>query len=148
LHLDRITAIERDDPSQVIGSTKELVESTTKLVLHQLGVPVRDSDDLPAMVRQTQDALAIRPSSVRADAADGVKMSWAMRSPSPKESPSCGTEATGPVTVRPCGERGLASRHARLAINAARLWCEFVLEALADERTPWSAVSGVGNSSV
>jgi hypothetical protein len=32
---------------------------------------------------------------------------------------------------------GLGSRHARLAINAAKLWCEFMLDTLGDERAPW-----------
>lgn len=32
---------------------------------------------------------------------------------------------------------GLGARHAHLAINAARLWCQFMLDTLADPRAPW-----------
>jgi hypothetical protein len=32
---------------------------------------------------------------------------------------------------------GLGTRHARLAINAARLWCEFMLDTLSDPQAPW-----------
>jgi hypothetical protein len=39
----------------------------------------------------------------------------------------------GPANAR----IGLGPRHARLTINAARLWCEFVLDTLADEQAPW-----------
>lgn len=54
-HLDRIShAIERDDPAQAIGSAKELVESTAKLVLTERGEPFSDSDDLPELVRRAQ----------------------------------------------------------------------------------------------
>lgn len=32
---------------------------------------------------------------------------------------------------------GLGARHAHLAINAARLWCQFMLDTLSDPRAPW-----------
>lgn len=38
----------------------------------------------------------------------------------------------GQGTVR----TGLSSRHARLAINAAKLWCEFMLDTLATNAPP------------
>jgi hypothetical protein len=32
---------------------------------------------------------------------------------------------------------GLSARHARLAINGARLWCEFMLDTPYDPGAPW-----------
>jgi hypothetical protein len=37
---------------------------------------------------------------------------------------------------------GLGARHARLAINAARLWCEFMLDTLSDTQAPWRKSTG------
>lgn len=61
-HLDRISAaIDRDDPAQAIGSAKELIESTAKLVLRERGEPYSDADDLPALVLRAQQSLSVHP---------------------------------------------------------------------------------------
>lgn len=139
-HLDRISrAVSDSDPAQVVGSAKELVESTAKVVLHELGKPVDESDDLPALVTQVQLALGLHPSAAvaGADGSDGVKriLGGAMNI------------TTGLAELRnrgygtghgPAGPRvGLGPRHAQLAISGARLWCEFVLDTLADPQAPW-----------
>jgi hypothetical protein len=139
-HLDRIAAgLEHDDPAQVIGSTKELIESTAKLVLRQLNLPVNDKDELPDLVRRAQEAMAIHPTSAAAgpDSAAAVK----------KILGGAITIATGVAELRNRGygtghgraevRTGLGARHARLATNAARLWCEFVLDTLVDDQAPW-----------
>ncbi|WP_202876096.1 abortive infection family protein [Kribbella sp. VKM Ac-2566] len=139
-HLDRITAaLERDDPAQVIGSAKELVESTAKVVLRQCGVPVNEKDDLPALVKQAQEALAVHPGgvSVGADGADGVKkiLGGAITittSIAELRNRGYGT-GHGPGQAR----TGLSARHARLALHGARTWCEFMLDTLADANAPW-----------
>jgi hypothetical protein len=145
-HLGRITAaLERNDPAQVIGSAKELVESTAKIVLRQCGCPVDDRDDLPALVTQAQQALAIHPSDVTtgADGAPGIKkiLGGAM------------TITTGIAELRNRGygtghgpgqvRTGLSARHARLTLNAARTWCEFMLDTLADDNAPWRKRGGL-----
>ena len=63
-HLDRIAAAQvRDDPAQAIGSAKELIESTARLVLSEIGQSVDDRPDLPDLVRRAQEALDIHPTS-------------------------------------------------------------------------------------
>jgi len=38
----------------------------------------------------------------------------------------------------PAGPRvGLGARHAHLAVSGARMWCEFMLDTLADPKPPW-----------
>jgi hypothetical protein len=141
-HLNRIAgAVERDDPRQAIGSSKELIESTAKLVLRERGKSYSDSQDLPALVREAQQALAVHPAG---------------RSPGPDGTDAVtkilGAVATISAGIAELRNRGygtghglgtagvrLSPRHARLAINAARLWCEFMLDTLADPRAPWHA---------
>lgn len=137
-HLDRIgRALEQEDPAQAIGSAKELVESTAKVVLRELGETVVDKDDLPALVRQASLVLGVSPQSVGADASDGVK----------KILGGAIVITTGLAELRnrgygtghgPGRQRvGLGPRHAHLAVAGARLWCEFMLDTLADPEAPW-----------
>lgn len=75
-HLDRISrALADDDPRQAIGSAKELIESTAKLVLRTRGLPVNDRDDFPELVRAAQTALEVHPKQATAgpDRSDAVK---------------------------------------------------------------------------
>ncbi len=75
-HLDRISrALADDDPAQAIGSAKELVESTAKLVLRTRGLKVSDRDDLPELVRKAQMALELHPKQATPgpDGSDAVK---------------------------------------------------------------------------
>lgn len=138
--LERITrAVEDGDYAQAIGSSKELVESTAKLVLRECGLPVNDKDDLPQLVAQAQLALQVHPTNAPAgpDGSDAVKkiLGGAM------------TITNGLAELRnrgygtghgPQGARvGLGARHAHLAVTGARLWCEFVLDTLADPKAPW-----------
>ncbi|MEE2061516.1 abortive infection family protein [Rhodococcus artemisiae] len=45
---------------------------------------------------------------------------------------------TGHATAEATGGN-LSPRHARLAVNAAAAWCEFVIETLNDPAAPWRA---------
>ena len=139
-HLDRIErAVSQDDPAQAIGSAKELIESTAKIVLRQLGVEIPSGDQVPELVRRAQLALAIHPSTTAAgpDGSNAVKKILGASTTiaigvAELRNAGYGT-GHGPIATR----SGLGPRHARLAVNAARLWCEFILDTLADERAPW-----------
>lgn len=122
-----------------IGSANELIESTAKLVLRETGESVTGEPDLPDLVRRAQLALAVHPT----DATLGPDGSAAVKkilgasvaiTDGIAELPNRGFgTGHGPGAVR----AGLGSRHARLAVNAARLWCKFMLDTLADDRAPW-----------
>jgi hypothetical protein len=128
-----------DDPALVIGSAKELVESTAKAVLIERGWPVNEGDKLPALVSQAQRALALHPSSTTPgpDGSDAVK----------KILGGMTTVTAGLAELRnrgygtghgPAGARvGLRVRHAHLAVNASVTWCQLMLDTLADEAAPW-----------
>ncbi|MFG1638594.1 abortive infection family protein [Pseudonocardia alni] len=137
--LDRIRrAFRDDDPALVVGSAKELIESTAKCVLLERGLPVDDKADLPALVKDAQQALGLHPSVARAgpDGNDAVKRilggaaSIALGVGELRNRVGTGHGATG-VRV------GLRPRHARLAVNAATTWCELMLDTLADPDAPW-----------
>lgn len=138
--LDRITrALEVNDPAQAIGSAKELVESAAKLVLRERGMQINEKDDLPQLVHQAQVALGVHPSATQ---------------PGPDRSEAVKKILGGVVSITnglaelrnrgygtghgPAGPRvGLDARHAHLAVAGARLWCEFMLDTLADPAAPW-----------
>jgi len=66
-HLERIRRAADDDPALAVGSAKELIESTAKVVLIERGLPVNDKDDLPALARAAQIALGLHPSEASPD---------------------------------------------------------------------------------
>lgn len=141
-HLDRISrAVQGEDPAQAIGSAKELIESTAKVVLRERGHVLTGKEELPELVKAAQESLLIHPTQATAgpDNAPSVRRILGAAS----------TVATGVAELRNAGfgtghgqdsvRSGLSRRHARLAVNAAKLWCEFILDTLADPRAPWRA---------
>ncbi len=138
-NLDRIRRAIADDPAQAVGSSKELIESTAKTVLLERGHSVDERDDVPALVRQAQQALDLHPSSTTPgpDGSDPIK----------KILGSVTGVAIGVAELRnrgygtghgAAGTRvGLHARHAHLAVNAAITWCQLMLDTLADTKAPW-----------
>lgn len=137
--LDRIQRAIADDPALAVGSAKELIESTAKVVLSERDLPVSDKADLPELVRQAQQALGLHPGSAAPgpDSTDAVKRILG----------GVSTIAAGLAELRnrgygtghgPAGARvGLRPRHAHLAVNAAFTWCQLMLDTLADPEAPW-----------
>jgi hypothetical protein len=136
--LDRIQRAIADDPALVVGSAKELIESTAKVVLAERGLPVNEKADLPELARQAQQALALHPSAAPGpDGTDAVKRILG----------GVSTIAAGLAELRNRGygtghgaaraRVGLRARHANLAVNAAFTWCQLMLDTLADPEAPW-----------
>ncbi|MFI6883827.1 abortive infection family protein [Streptosporangium canum] len=138
--LDRIRRAEQhEDAALVIGGAKELIESTAKLVLRELGETIDPRADIQDLIRRAQQGLHLSPAK-KASGPDGTE---AVK----KILGSASAIAVGVAELRnrgygtghgPAGPRsGLSSRHAHLAANAAVTWCELILETLADPRAPW-----------
>ncbi|WP_442884952.1 abortive infection family protein [Arthrobacter sp. Soc17.1.1.1] len=135
----RLNRAVNDDPALAIGSSKELIESTAKVVLIERGHVVDDRADLPALVKEAQHALGLHPSSVTPgpDGTDAIK----------KILGGVSSIAIGVAELRnrgygtghgPAGARtGLSERHAHLAVNAAVTWCQLMLDTLKDPAAPW-----------
>lgn len=138
--LSRVKQISPDDPMLVIGTAKELVESTAKVVLNRLGVEHSPAAGLPRLVDQAHRALAEHPSCVP-DGLDagaetkrllGSLMTTAAALAALRNRHGTGH---GPAAL----PRGLRPRHGRLAQAAADAWCTYVLDTLADLAEPSSA---------
>lgn len=130
-HLDRIERNLDDDPRLAVGSAKELVESTAKLVLRRSGVEYGRSDDLPSLVAKAHTALGVNAKQVDEGAENAVGIRTLLGAVSrigvgmAELRNQVGTghgQAEVPTWVTP--------RHARLAVGSAHVWCQFVLETL------------------
>lgn len=137
--LDRIQRAIIEDPAQAIGSAKELIESTAKVVLNERGRPVNDKDDLPALAKAAQEALGLHPSAGTPgpDGSDAVKkilgaVTTIAAGLGELRNRGYGT-GHGPAAARV----GLRPRHAHLAVNAAVTWCQLLLDTLGDPDAPW-----------
>ncbi|MFE3028451.1 abortive infection family protein [Nocardia tengchongensis] len=138
-HLERIEhAVVRDDPALAIGSAKELVESTAKLVLRERDQEFDSGYDLPKLVKLAEESLHLHPAQNRQDP-DGTqtirKVLGAALTITSGIAELRNDYGTG--HGRDTAPTGLGPRHARLAVNAARLWCQFMLDTLGDPKAPW-----------
>lgn len=138
-HLSRIHAAVEFDPELAIGSAKELIESTAKLVLTERGVAFTKDDDLTRLTNRAAEALNLRPNQAATDGPDGG--SGVKRILGGALNIAVGVaelrNAYGTGHGRDRRPSGLGSRHAHLAANAAYLWCELMLDTLADPKAPW-----------
>lgn len=137
-HLQRIRRAIVTDPTQVIGSAKELIESTARVVLTELGLPVDGKADVPAPVKDAQIALGLRPSShvPGPDGSDAVKkVLGSVTGVAVGVAELRNRYGTGHGAARP--RVGLTDRHAHLAVNAAFTWCQLMLDTLVDQQAPW-----------
>lgn len=140
-NLNRIRRAISVDPAQAVGSAKELIESTAKVVLIERGQTVDEKADLPALVKDAQQALMLHPSQATPgpDGTDAIK----------KILGGVSSIAIGVAELRnrgygtghgAAGQRvGLRDRHAHLAVNAALTWCQLMLDTLADSKAPWQS---------
>ena len=135
---ERIRRAISDDPALAVGSAKELIESTAKVVLTERAQPFDDKSDLPKLARAAQLSLGLDPSTRSGpDSSDGVRrilgaVTTIANVLAELRNRGLGT-GHGPATARV----GLGSRHAHLAVNAALTWCQLMLDTLADPDAPW-----------
>lgn len=139
VHLDRLSRALRDsDPESVIGQAKELVETTAKLILRERKVEYDAKLEMRPLLKKAQRSVGVwdgntnlGPDKIQAvrqilNGASNVRLGLAeLRN-------SYGT-GHGPGSLR----SGLEQRHAELAVNAARLWCDMMLTTYASESAPW-----------
>lgn len=131
-HLDRIAASTDTDPGVAISGAKALIEATTKLVLSELRVHYDERDDVPALVKAVQKALALHPESLAptkpgADIAKRILSNLSQLAIGVAEL----RNQYGPDHGRTTAMVGLRPRHAHLAVGAAATYCRMLLETLA-----------------
>jgi hypothetical protein len=137
VQIDRIQKSLESDPEAAIGAAKELIEATTKHVLDLLEVDYGPSPKVPELVRLAQTELGVHPERVAPDrdGYDTIKV-------------ILGSLAQVAIRVndlrrpygtghgRPQRPSGLRARHARLAAEAAAVYCRFTFQ---DPDAPWRA---------
>lgn len=138
-HLERIQRALSDDPEQAIGSAKELIESTAKLVLDQRAVAYSKTDEITGLIHRAQEALGLSPAKVPTTGPDGggsiKRILGGAASVAIGVAELRNQFGTGHGRGRP--QTGLGQRHAHLAVNAAFMWCQLMLDTLADPTAPW-----------
>ena len=142
-HLDRLAGTMDSDPEGAIGTAKELIESTAKLVLDTLGQEWSDNSDLPDLVRQAQKALLLHPDAVAPDRRGATSIKAILGG---LTAVSIGVAEVRNLYGTGHGRRGrhpgLKPRHAHLAVGAATVYCRLILETLDDPEAPWQARIG------
>ena len=134
-HLDRLNAVGDSDPALAISCAKSLIESTTKLVLEELGETYSVKDDLPALVKGAQKALEVHPETIAPTKKGRQTILAAMGNLS--------QIATRVAELR--NEYGIAHgqvhptynlgpRHAHLVVGMAMVYCRFLIETLFSRR--------------
>lgn len=138
-HLSRIQRALLHDAEQAIGSAKELIESTAKLVLDQRSVTYTKNDDITALIHRAQETLGLSPAKAPSTGPDGggsiKRILGGASSVAIGVAELRNQYGTGHGQGRP--RTGLGQRHAHLAVNAAFMWCQLMLDTLADPNAPW-----------
>lgn len=139
-YLERIRTSIDKDPALAIGSAKEVSEAVAKTVLVAQAVEISSAEKFPALIRKVNDSLGLAAGPKKG--LDGtetiVKTLGALTTLVLSIAELRNTAGTGHGAAGP-NPGGLTARHARLAVNAAAAWCEFVVETLNDTRAPWRA---------
>lgn len=147
-HLDRLhRAIGQKDVALVIGSAKELMESTAKITLTSAGQPVPQKPEFQPLIKQVHTILELNQHDLAPDADHNdpkvksrkainqvLQGAWKVAVGMDEYRNAVGTghgrEKTAP---------GMKARHARLAVDAATLWCNLVLATVSDGDAPWKS---------
>lgn len=134
-HLHRLGNSVDDDPRLAISTAKALIESTAKCVLTARNQTYTRAAKVPALVNAAQESLGLAAKSVsdedralRQALQSLVTLTQSVTEIRNQVGIDHGAEQV-PAWVRP--------RHARLVVGAAQVWCQLMLETLADPSAPW-----------
>lgn len=134
-HLARLGDAVDTDPRFAVSTAKALIESTAKLVLKERRKVYSKSARVPALVTAAQESLGLAAKAVSEENASLrqvlqslVTLAQGVTEIRNQVGVDHGAESV-PTWVRP--------RHARLVAGAAQVWCQLMLETLADAEAPW-----------
>ena len=134
-HLHRLGDSVDMDPRLAVSTAKALIESTAKCVLTARGQSYARAAKVPTLVNAAQESLGLAPKSVgdedralRQALQSLVTLTQSVTELRNSVGIDHGAEEV-PRWVRP--------RHARLVVGAAQVWCQLMLETLADPDAPW-----------
>lgn len=136
-HMERINETQDRDPASAISGAKALIESTTKLVLDELGQDYGSKADIPELVKLAQKALRLHPSQV-APTAKGAETTKRILSNLSQLAIGVAElrNEYGPDHGRSAPIGGLGHRQVHLAVGSATVFCRLLLETLEDPTPP------------
>lgn len=130
-HLIRIRNLVESDPRAAVGNAKDLLESTAKLVLRELGETYGPNPKLPALIDDAQAALRTHAKEFKDSAA--IRSLLGGLATTAKGVAELRNEA-GTGHGRESVPEWVEPRHARLAVGATTVWVQFVLETLGERK--------------
>jgi hypothetical protein len=138
-HMARINDSMDRDPASAISGAKALIESTTKLVLDELGQAYDPKADIPELVKLAQKALMLHPSQIAptAKGAESIRRILSNLSQLAIGVAELRNEY-GPDHGRSTATIGLGHRQVHLAVGSASTYCRLLLETLEDPKAPWT----------
>lgn len=122
------------DPRLDISTAKALIESTAKCVLTARGQTYSHAAKVPALVNAAQESLGLAPKSA---SDEDRALRQALQSLIPLTQSA--TELRNSVGIDHGAKevpRWVRPRHARLVVGVAQVWCQLMLEMLADPDAP------------
>lgn len=134
-HLHRLGDSVDTDPRLAVSTAKALIESTAKCVLTARGQSYTRAAKVPALVNAAQESLGLAPKSV---SDEDRALRQALQSLVTLTQSV--TELRNSIGIDHGAEevpRWVRPRHARLVVGAAQVWCQLMLETLADPDAPW-----------
>lgn len=138
LHIRRLERLEQE-PEEMIGAAKDLMEATVKYALIVLEGASPESESLPTLASRTMKALKLHPGAI-APTKKGAEVMLSILGGVGKVAPGLAElRNLGYGVGHGRGERiaGIKRRHAELAARSAITFSAFVLDTLGDPDAPW-----------
>lgn len=125
--IELMVSMQKTNPTNAIGTAKELIESCCKTILDELGIPWNKTDDVPQLTNKTLDALNLLPANVQStdQGADAIKAVLGNL----RSIPSKLAEIRNPFGSghgKSASFKGLEERHAKLAVGSSITFVDFV----------------------
>ena len=138
LHVERLQRLDQE-PEELIGAAKELVEATAKFVLLELGEEVGDHEDLAALSKKALIRLKLHPETIAPTTKGADVMTRLLGGLAQVAGGLAELRNMGYGTGHGRGRRvsGIKPRHAEFAARSAVAYATFVLDTFADEDAPW-----------
>jgi len=125
--LERIETAIDSDPALAIGTAKEMVETCCKHIVDALGIALPPNPDMPDLTKAVLKELKLVPEGISDEAkgADSIKRTLSSLAQITKGLAEL-RKLYGTGHGRSSAHRGLTARHARLAVNSASAFVEFI----------------------
>lgn len=138
LHAERLDRLDQE-PEELIGAAKELVEATAKYVLAELGDTIGDAEDVGALSKRALARLKLHPTSVAPTTKGAEPMIRLLGGLAQVPGALAELRNLGYGTGHGHGSRvaGLQRRHAEFIARAAVAYATFVLDTFEDPAAPW-----------